>query len=173
MVQDRVYFKALTGLRAIAAFMVYLVHYNPFSNMQGGFLFDFFSQFYTGVSVFFVLSGFLITYRYANQAELTFHWFKGYLKSRIARICPLYFLISTVTFLVGVFRNTNSGFSSYEVIKHELLLFLLNITLLRGFFEDFLFSMVGQGWSLTVEETFYLLAPVIWCLRKNFNWFFI
>lgn len=173
MKEDKIYFTALTGLRAIAAYMVFLMHYNPFSEIRDGFFFNFFSQFYTGVSVFFVLSGFLITYRYFIDANLTFLWFKRYIKNRIARIYPLYFILTLVTFIFTIYGNTDNGFSFLEVLKHEFILFLLNITLLRGFFEDYLFSMVGQGWSLTVEETFYLLTPFIWHLRGKVNLFIV
>jgi peptidoglycan/LPS O-acetylase OafA/YrhL len=37
----------------------------------------------------------------------------------------------------------------------------MNLTFLRGFFGDFLFTGVTQGWTLTVEETFYFLAPLL------------
>ncbi|MGZ3932526.1 MAG: acyltransferase family protein, partial [Bacteroidia bacterium] len=41
------------------------------------------------------------------------------------------------------------------------------ITFLRGYFENIKFSGVSQGWSLTVEETFYFLAPLIFILIKR------
>ena len=56
---------ALTGLRAVAAYAVFLHHYNPAP--AGTFGYRLFAQGYVGVSIFFVLSGFLIHYRYANN----------------------------------------------------------------------------------------------------------
>ncbi len=47
--------------------------------------------------------------------------------------------------------------------------FFLNITFLRGFIESEKFSLVAQGWSLTVEETFYLIAPMIFFLLKKYG----
>ena len=56
----------LTGIRFIAASMVFLFHYAEvlFPLKDRPFAYYFFRQLNTGVSLFFVLSGFLITYRY-------------------------------------------------------------------------------------------------------------
>ena len=56
-------FPSLTGIRAIAAYMVFIHHYNTFANKG---LHDFFGEFHIGVTLFFVLSGFLIAHRYYN-----------------------------------------------------------------------------------------------------------
>ena len=52
------YFPALTGLRAIAAYMVFFHHFNFFSQFGESLLSRMVNEFYAGVSVFFVLSGF-------------------------------------------------------------------------------------------------------------------
>ncbi len=46
---------------------------------------------------------------------------------------------------------------------------MFNITFLRGFFDDLKFSGIAQGWSLTVEECFYFLAPLFFILVKKSN----
>jgi len=137
------YFPALTGVRAIAAYMVYAHHFNPaedFSKKLG----YFFDEFHIGVTFFFVLSGFLISYRYYDNPTN----FRQYIVNRFARIYPMYFLVTTLYF---VFHHINI---------ESVITYLLNITFLRGFFSQYIFSMVAQGWSLTVEETFYFLAPL-------------
>jgi hypothetical protein len=49
-----------------------------------------------------------------------------------------------------------------------VILLLLNIFFIRGFFDDLKFTGVGQGWSLTVEECFYFLAPLFFMqMKKN------
>ena len=45
-----------------------------------------------------------------------------------------------------------------------LKVYILNITFLRGFLENYNHTLVVVGWSLTVEETFYLLAPILFLL---------
>jgi len=164
------YIKPLTGIRAIAAFMVFITHYNHFE--KGTFAHSFFSQFYTGVSIFFVLSGFLITYRYYDRYQWKKGWFLTYIRNRVARIYPVYFLLTTVTFLVFLITDLHkdSQFTSRQIITNSLWVYFTNITFIRGFLHDLLFSLVPQGWSLSVEEFFYFSAPITWLLiRRRFN----
>lgn len=152
------YFPALTGIRAIAAYMVYMYHFNPFSKtLWGGHIHDFVNELNIGVTLFFVLSGFLIAYRYSNLTNFSF---RNYMANRLARIYPMYFILTTITFL------------AYAVVKdkhhmHDLVVYLLNISFLKGFSEWFSFSGISQGWSLTAEETFYMLAPIFFVLIKR------
>jgi peptidoglycan/LPS O-acetylase OafA/YrhL len=80
--------------------------------------------------------------------------------NRIARIYPMYFLLTTITFLVLALQESN-------VYKTDLFTYFMNITFLRGYFEELKFTGIAQGWSLTVEETFYILAPLIFILIKR------
>lgn len=47
---------------------------------------------------------------------------------------------------------------------------LLNLLLLKGYFADFLFSGIAQAWTLTVEETFYLAAPLLALAWHRVRW---
>jgi peptidoglycan/LPS O-acetylase OafA/YrhL len=134
------YFPQLTGLRAIAAYLVYLFHY-PITPFE-----DVFSQLYIGVGIFFTLSGFLIYYRYAESYSFTKRWWKTYMINRFARIYPLYFLVTIVALSYA------SG-SLFEWFAH--------LTLLRGFFLGLAHTGVEQGWTLSIEECFYLSAPFL------------
>jgi peptidoglycan/LPS O-acetylase OafA/YrhL len=161
---EKVYYPALTGFRALAAYLVFFHHANPFSK-EGWqfFLYSFTNEFHVGVSLFFVLSGFLIYSRYAEEILTTTNWFKGYIQNRLARIYPLYFILTTLVFIVLVATKKQEegvGFS-----------YFLNITFLKGFFDDYKFSGIAQGWSLTVEECFYLLAPIIFLYAKRIKLF--
>ena len=147
------YFKALTGYRAMAAYMVFWFHANPFG--AGTFLFSFFAGLRIGVPLFFVLSGFLIYNRY-NTSEVSASFYKKYMVNRIARIYPVYFLMTTATLL---FNYRAAAFS-----PHWLKIYFLNITFLRGFFEKYINTLIVQGWSLTVEEVFYILAPILFLI---------
>ena len=158
------YFPALTGIRAIAAYMVFIHHFNPFADIQNyNRLKYFFTEFNVGVTLFFVLSGFLIGYRYFGFTKLDF---KQYIVNRIARIYPMYFLLTTATFIFLFIIQSES-------IRENLKLFALNITFLRGYFQDIKFSGVSQGWSLTVEETFYFLAPLLFIILKRNKIFWV
>lgn len=157
------YFAALTGVRAIAAYMVFLLHYNPFNpKVIGKPLYDFARELHIGVTMFFVLSGFLIAYHYSDLKEFRF---KKYLINRIARIYPVYFILTTFTFLVFINTNTNTA--------NLLNIYLLNISFLRGFFDDFKFTGIAPGWSLTIEETFYFSAPLFFLLLNRSKYYFV
>jgi peptidoglycan/LPS O-acetylase OafA/YrhL len=145
------YFPALTGVRAMASIMVYFTHFNPFSGrFFGRYIPAFINQFHTGVTIFFVLSGFLICYRYEDGFRYKTLSKRNYFVSRLAKIYPVYFLITIWTFL---------PFVTHGVFRPGI--FLLNISFLRGFFDEYRFTGDPSGWSLTVEELFYLLFPLM------------
>ncbi len=162
------YYPVLTGVRALAAFMVYFHHYNPFSetynhSYSNEILARFFATFHVGVSIFFVLSGFLITSRYSQSIQLNWEWARRYIRNRVARIYPMYFLVTVITFIasqIDISYDPSNLWKFYQPADKALVLFL-NLTFLRGFFENFRFTLAGQGWSLTVEECFYLSAPLL------------
>lgn len=162
--QSGSYLPALTGVRAMAAGMVCLFHTNPFTErIFGKAVHGFFNELHVGVTFFFVLSGFLIAFRYQEQPKISF---RKYFQNRFARIYPVYFLLTAVFFAIQVWqgRPLDASFG---------LSYFMNITLLRGFFEEFYFSGLLQGWSLTVEETFYLCAPLsFFLIRKWKGWVF-
>ncbi len=99
---------ALTGLRALAALWVILFHLRPelkatlpgwersidFALMPG----------YLGVDLFFVLSGFIISYNYAGQLS-SFSWraYTGFLWARLSRLYPVHiFTLFILVILVGL-----------------------------------------------------------------------
>jgi peptidoglycan/LPS O-acetylase OafA/YrhL len=47
--------------------------------------------------------------------------------------------------------------------------YISNITFIRGFFNDLVLSGVAQGWTLTIEECFYAMAPVIFILSTKWK----
>jgi len=160
------YLPALTGVRAIAAFMVFFHHFNQESFPKP--VFRILNEFHTGVTVFFVLSGFLICLRYYDTCEITPSWFKKYIKNRIARIYPMYLILTLATFAFAWYIKDNAvyGGASYPIV-----LIIMNVFFVRGFFDDFKFTGVAQGWSLTVEECFYFLAPLFFIrIKKNIKY---
>ena len=153
------YIPALTGVRALAAYLVFISHYEyTFDKSFPHFIQRFFFEFHIGVTLFFVLSGFLIAFRYYDNFQLTKDWFKQYLKNRVARIYPMYFLITAGAFLTYYFTRDPSVIQGFP---SAIGLFFMHITFLRGFFSNLVFTGVAQGWSLTVEECFYFSAPII------------
>jgi peptidoglycan/LPS O-acetylase OafA/YrhL len=165
------YIPALTGVRALAAYLVFISHYNyVFDDNFPHIVQRFLGEFHIGVSIFFVLSGFLITFRYYKNFHLTTNWFKQYLKNRVARIYPMYFLLTVCAFIYFFFTKDESITKGFA---HPIWLMVMNITFIRGFFYQFWDTGIAQGWSLTVEECFYFSAPVIFLIAKKYNKFYV
>jgi peptidoglycan/LPS O-acetylase OafA/YrhL len=152
-------FDALTGLRCVAACMVFFYHNRKYwRGFLPSFMINFLNEFYLGVSVFFVLSGFLIAHNYNKRNINTIGQYFPYLINRIGRIYPVYWLVLTAYYLDKGYGNFHFNF--------------LNYSLLHGFSERHNLDAIAQAWSLTVEMTFYLLAPLLLFLM-NKKWIYL
>src|SRR6201985_592670 len=91
----------------MAAYLVFISHYcYIFDASFPHILQRFLGEFHIGVSIFFVLSGFLITFRYYDKfTGLSKDWFMQYLKNRVARIYPMYFLLTIAAFVYYFISN--------------------------------------------------------------------
>ncbi|MFM9984880.1 MAG: acyltransferase family protein [Flavobacteriales bacterium] len=186
----RIYFNGLNELRSIAAFAVVFHHIELFKSREKfGSLFETGARTFiqglgkNGVYLFFVLSGFLITYLLLAELKKkdTVAVGKFYVR-RILRIWPLYYLLVAICFfLLPILLEHFPGFfgGNYYALKiaelkqnfgSTLLLFLLflpNLALI-------LFSPVAgaaQAWSVGVEEQFYLIWPLLLkTFRKHIIW---
>lgn len=126
----------LDGLRALAILMVVGFHV---AGLSWG---------WTGVQIFFVLSGFLITGILRHSRHDLHFWGPFYIK-RVTRIAPplvIFFVIMTVTGGIN-WKTTGVGY----------LLFLANVIQAMP---STPMGAVGVTWSLAVEEHFYFLWPV-------------
>lgn len=154
---NRTHFNSLTGLRAIAAIMVFCFHLRKFWVDRLSDIFDrILNEFHIGVSIFFVLSGFLIAYTYRDKPlDSNKEYFK-YILVRMVRIFPVYLALLTLKYASG---PRPSG--------EEM---LLNYTLFKGFSDSYILTGIPQSWSLTVEMTFYCLAPFLYMAGKEKKW---
>lgn len=169
--QNKVFFPNLEGLRFFAFFVVFVNHaisslgfYNPsktFVFIRTHFLLNG----HLGVSFFFVLSGFLITYLLLKEKELSGKInIKNFYLRRVLRIWPLYFLIVAMCLLVfPMLENTLPkwfpiGVSIDEINKWFYLTFTGNFDYIYNGINNF---MIGILWSVSIEEQFYLFWPLI------------
>lgn len=162
------YFPVLTGLRACAAYLVFWFHYNPLP--AGSYAASLLHEGHIGVTIFFVLSGFLIPLRYLDHVEFSTAWLLGYFRNRIARIYPLYALLTCLTFLV-IWQwpsfDLTQQWPTY-VRSDKVLIPLLHLTFLRSFFQQLKFTGIAAGWTLAVEECFYAFAvPLLLLLTRS------
>lgn len=178
----RIYFPNLNGLRFIAALLVIIHHIEQFkaifklpSYWSGD---AFITKFIgivggQGVVLFFVLSGFLITYLLlAEEKKVNTIKIKKFYMRRILRIWPLYLAIV----LLSLFVFPHVGILSIpgypiEVVQSNL---YLKLFLYLFFFANLVLSLLGvipyasQAWSIGTEEQFYLVWPlIIRFIKKN------
>jgi peptidoglycan/LPS O-acetylase OafA/YrhL len=153
------YYPALTGIRAIAAYLVFFVHFRPAGTPEpvGRVL----SAFFITLSMFFVLSGFVIASRYQGNVQLTRGWWREYFWRRVARIYPVYFVLNSSA-LFHVYWPWPEGKTA-----NTLLLISLSESMLRGFSNTLKYVGLPQGWSLTPEECFYFSVPVLLVLWQR------
>lgn len=154
------YYPALTGLRALAAYLVFFHHFRPLG-LDEGWPRLVLGQLYVGVSLFFVLSGFVLATRYQQRVQLSRGWWRGYLWQRVARIYPSYLLLNTAV-LARVYWPVPAG-----KLANSLLLIFLSESLLRGFSSTLKYVGLPQGWSLTPEECFYFSLPFLLLLWQR------
>ena len=154
------YYPALTGLRAVAAYLVFFHHFRPLL-LNEGWPRLVLGQLYVGVSLFFVLSGFVLATRYQHGVRLTKAWWRPYLWHRVARIYPTYLLLNTAA-LARVYWPVPAG-----KLGNTLLLVFLSESLLRGFSSTLKYVGVPPGWSLTPEECFYVSLPFLLLLWQR------
>ncbi len=173
-VPSTVFFPNLNGLRFVAASLVMIGHtqdWKSFYGLNSVASVPFFSKIGSlGVTLFFVLSGFLITYLLLAEKSTygTINIKKFYLR-RVLRIWPLYYLI----LIIGLFILSKVAFfvlpgapkSLQEHYHLQILLFLIlpNISQVAFTFVPY----VAQTWSIGVEEQFYFIWPIILKHFKN------
>lgn len=157
----------IDGLRAIAILAVILYHASPYGYIKGGFL---------GVDVFFVISGYLIGRIIISEIEETkgFSYYNFYAK-RARRILPALLLVMALTApaawlfllpyqLVEYSKSVISSIFSVSNIYFEITQQEYGAT--NSALVPFLHT-----WSLSVEEQFYIIFPIISALiyRKSKN----
>ena len=167
MKSKTIYFPGLNGLRAIAAIAVVITHVtlklsefnldpNIFGTFKDGKPKGLFLANY-GVSIFFVLSGFLITYLLLEEKMQTQIDIKKFYFRRILRIWPLYYFYLAVALITisvfGLGLNMNSLF--YYIFYTANIPSILVTTI----------PLLAHYWSLGVEEQFYLFWP--WVIKKG------
>jgi peptidoglycan/LPS O-acetylase OafA/YrhL len=158
----------LDGLRGFAILLVVSIHYfyDPGANLPQflHYLQSFFALGWTGVDLFFVLSGFLIG-GILLEVRASSNYFKTFYIRRFFRIVPLYYLwlfcLIALVLLGGRFFQspTPSGQPGIDWQIWAHFLFLQNLWANR--YSTLAVWWLGVTWSLAVEEQFYLVAPFL------------
>jgi peptidoglycan/LPS O-acetylase OafA/YrhL len=169
----------IEGLRALAAGTVVMYHVWFLSQPSGqsfslGWLGTYvFPHLTNGVTLFFVLSGFLLFLPFATAAlrDEPRPAFSAYIRNRALRILPAYwFILLATAFVLQTARVYHAGGLGVAEMDN-LSLLGQNALLLQNYHPATVATGIVPAWSLAIEVVFYLLLPVlvvaaIWLSRR-------
>jgi peptidoglycan/LPS O-acetylase OafA/YrhL len=148
---------SLDGVRALAVGLVFFAHGGPENLVPGG----------LGVTIFFVLSGYLITtlmrIEHASSGRIDYRAF--YLR-RLLRLMPPLFVVVAAAALLSAVSLIDGGFTTAGLLS--ALFYFGNYYVIAHDFHG-LPAGIGVIWSLAIEEHYYLCFPPLAALllRRN------
>ncbi|MBS1822914.1 MAG: acyltransferase [Acidobacteria bacterium] len=158
---------ALDGLRGLAVLMVFVFHYGggTHSSVRAVRLFGLINKGgWVGVTLFFVLSGFLITGILWDSFGQP-HWWRNFYARRTLRIFPLYYLCILIVIAGAAFQGTLIGALGKIWVPA---LFMQNMPHLLTIVDKIPAPFgLFHFWSLAVEEQFYLIWPFLLAVQKS------
>lgn len=174
--KDKVHFPNLDGLRLLGSLIIIIFHIEELKVIAGKEPYSWVKSYlYIGeldVSLFFVLSGFLIGYLLLKEKQDTGNILIGkYYTRRALRIWPLYYFVILIGFflfpyLAAKWNIPELGINSPNKYFDFVLcmLFLQPGTSLKA---------IGATWSVRVEEMFYIFEPLLLKRRKTYIGLFV
>jgi peptidoglycan/LPS O-acetylase OafA/YrhL len=161
--------KALSGLRIVAALWVVLFHFRPLMQMASPPLYDALKPVLDcgaqGVDLFFILSGFVLTWNYldrmgegwSTKATLHFLWL------RLARVWPIYLVTMHLAAAWIVFTLNFGNVPSPEASQLNAISYVRQLVMTQLWFQPFFdrSSWDGPAWSISAEWLAYLLFGLL------------
>ena len=146
-------FPLMDSLRAIAALSVFVYHVAfVLGWFDEGLAGRYLRELNLGVSIFFVLSGFLL-YRPFVAARVEGEPSPAlvpYAIRRVARIVPAYWVALTI---IAIWLPVSGVFTAEGIVTYY--------GFLQAYDPDTITGGIGQAWTLTVEVSFYILLPIL------------
>jgi|HubBroStandDraft_2_1064218.scaffolds.fasta_scaffold44768_1 peptidoglycan/LPS O-acetylase OafA/YrhL len=155
----------LDGLRGLAILLVLVGHYFAVPGVGAASLLNgyWFRLGWTGVDLFFVLSGFLIG-GILLEARTSPNYFKTFYARRFFRIIPLYYawILLYVILSLAARNFLSARVGSVQKLDISILAHFLFLQNFREFLTSTIsFWWFSSTWSLAVEEQFYLVSPLL------------
>ncbi|OZY87677.1 hypothetical protein CBP51_12150 [Cellvibrio mixtus] len=157
-------------IRHIAAFMVLFSHHYALSGMKEPTFFSLGSYGSLGVTIFFVISGYLITKSCIRSDN-----FVSYMEKRIRRIFPALFVCCFLMVFIVIPFFTPSDLWAYFTSSSTYSMFSNGVLLLgvkpKDIFTDFIYPVTINGslWTLPYEFLFYILVGAFIVSIKNYK----
>lgn len=160
------YVAGIDGLRAIAVLAVIVFHVEYLRFLPGGF---------TGVDMFFVISGYVISRSLAERKHRPLGTFLlEFYQRRLLRILPALLLVLTASALISALiippvwlssQNEDTGLAAFLGLSNLVLAWQAD----TYFSPKAEFNPYLHTWSLGVEEQFYLIFPVVFLLWLRYG----
>lgn len=171
--RSAVHIPALDGLRGLAILLVLAAHFaGPERYTKSGLIYSrLVGAGWTGVDLFFVLSGFLITGILYDSKEGP-DYFRNFYIRRALRIFPLYYGMLFCYFILVPHLKHNISPGYRQILSIQPWCWLYGTNILMAIRNAWCFDAtgvhLGHFWSLAVEEHFYLVWPVlVFTLRRR------
>ncbi len=151
----------IDGLRAIAVLAVVFYH-SGFNVVSGG---------YVGVDIFFVISGFLITTIIVRELADGKFSIVGFYERRMRRILPASVVTVAACLIAGYFilGTRDLGNLAHSAIANSLFLSNIFFYLQTGYFDASAdLKPLLHTWSLSLEEQYYVVTPLLLMLVARF-----
>jgi peptidoglycan/LPS O-acetylase OafA/YrhL len=170
--------RGIEGLRGLAAYSVLIAHCAAIFatvGVPGGYVAgQVFALMTHGVTLFFVLSGYLLYLPFArNLIEgRRAPNIRNFYRNRVLRIYPAFLLVLGVSgFILGTttVRPQPLGVEVADRMGYltDPILLLKNLTLTHGYFPSSFDSGISPSWSLVPEVAFYAVLPATWLLARR------
>jgi len=143
---------ALTGIRTLLAMFIILFHFTP---PHLGLLYPFIDNGYVFVGVFFLISGYVLTYNYADRAKTLVK--REFWLARFSRLYPVYLLVLLIS--IPMVQNEWNARSHSEFWQGMILTPLV----LQGWSPSVATFWNTVSWTLTSEIVLYIAFP--WLIR--------
>lgn len=144
----------IDGLRAVAVLLVIVFHAFP-DTLPSGFI---------GVDIFFVISGYLISFIILNQTQAGTFRLSDFYARRIRRIFPAFLVVTSATLAFGwlvLFPNEYIDLGAYALASAAFVANIVFYLRVDYFAPDMATQPLIHTWSLSVEEQFYLIWPLL------------
>jgi len=144
----------IDSLRAISVTFVIIYHYFPNISLNG----------YLGVDIFFVISGFVITKSITEKNFFSVSGIIFFYRKRILRLFPSIVVVIVLFLLLFLLFVSRPGYEVFQTAKYSIVglsnIYLFHIN--QDYFSiNNELNPFSHIWSLSVEEQFYLIYPII------------
>ncbi|CAN0628013.1 exopolysaccharide production protein ExoZ [Burkholderia multivorans] len=151
----------IDGLRAIAVIPVILFHFHFLKFGTGGFV---------GVDIFFVISGYLITQILVREMDGGTYSIAGFYSRRVRRIFPALFVVLAFCLSITLIKGFPADVHDLSRYIVSVIFFVSNVIFYSssGYFDaGMAHNPLLHTWSLSVEEQFYVVFPLVLFALRN------